>query len=70
VVAPVASEPLWATFFAVTCEPLCEVAAFHAWVIVCPGPKDHVRVHPVIASPRLVTFTSAPKPACHWLVIV
>ena len=55
---------------AVTCEPLCEVAAFHAWITVCPAPNDHVRVQPVTASPRLVILTSAPKPAPHWLVTV
>ena len=41
----------------------------HSWVTVCPAPKLKRRSQPVTASPRLVTFTSAPKPLCHWFVI-
>src|SRR5690349_10735559 len=70
VLAPDASPPLYAAFVAVTCDPLWAVVALHAWITLCPAPNVHVRVHPVTASPRLVIFTSAPKPLDHWLVTV
>ncbi|GAB4060775.1 hypothetical protein GCM10028775_77770 [Catellatospora paridis] len=51
--------------FAVTAEPLCVSDVFHACVTVCPALNDHVNVHAVSGSPRLVTDTLAPNPPCH-----
>src|SRR5581483_3830117 len=38
--------------------------------MVCPAVNDQASFQEVIALPRLVTVTFAPKPPCHWLLIV
>src|SRR5689334_14667981 len=53
-----------------TLEPVWVNGPFHSCVIVCPFGNVQARVHPLIAGPRLVIFTSAWKPVFHWLTIV
>lgn len=42
---------------------------FRNWVTCWFPGKVHATVHEVIAAPRLVTDTFAPKPPDHWLEI-
>ncbi|GAA1364585.1 hypothetical protein GCM10009661_14530 [Catellatospora chokoriensis] len=48
-----------------TAAPFCVSDVFHACVTVCPALKDHVNVHPLSGSPRLVIETLAPNPPGH-----
>jgi hypothetical protein len=55
---------------AVTALPLWVTDALHAWVTVCPAENDQVSLHPLIGSPRLVTFTFAVNPELHCVLTV
>ena len=60
VVAPAATEPLYAAFAAVVRPPDEPCTAFHMFAIVCPEGCDHDTVQPEIAEePVSVTVTSA-----------
>ena len=70
VLAPVAIAPLYAAFFAVTCAPLCEVVAFHAWVdglARAERPREGPAVDRVA---QVGDLDVGAEPGCHWLVIV
>ena len=56
---------------AVTFAPLWVTVPFQAEVIVCPLAKGHASVQLVSAAvPVLLMVMAAPKPLCHWSVIV
>ena len=48
------------------CARLSVIVAFQPWVTRWPDGNVHTRLQPLIASPRLVTFTLAVKPPGHW----
>lgn len=69
--APVASVRFQSTATALTAEPDCDQVAFQPWATLCPASGMVKRsVHPLTGAPRLVTFTPAWKPPCHWLATV
>lgn len=55
----------------VTVEPDCDQVAFQPWTSFCPASgMVNLSVHADTGSPRLVIFTPAWKPPCHWLATV
>jgi hypothetical protein len=66
--APALSDPLYATFRAVTLVPLDVRSTLQNWLTLCPLLSVQVTVQPLIDSEPAVIRTSAWKPPDHWLV--